>query len=208
MICILHAHQQGREASMLQHKVHDEIIEFMGTNVLAILNGLNEKSITEQEGFASIGMEFSVINENYWYPFNTLLNAFRLMMEKKAGNTLFSIGRHVIEYSHFPEMNTIEEGLASIDKAYHMNCSYMNGDSFYDPDHDEMKEGIGHYRYVKVPDANEAFMLCDDPFPCEFDRGLITRVAQAFDRSAKVIHDDEFGCRSKGSKSCRYIVIW
>jgi len=197
---------------MLQHKVSDDVIEFMGTNVLAILNVINGKKsndIKPNRGeYSSIGMEVSVVNERYWYPLNTILSAFDLMLEKRADNTLFSLGRHVLDYARFPQIDNIHDALSIMDKVYHMNCSYTSGESFYDYKADEMQEGIGHYRYVKVPDENEAFMVCDNPFPCDFDRGLITKIAQAFDKSAKVLHDDQFGCRKKGKHSCRYIIIW
>ena len=169
---------------------------------------LNDKNINSGDAFSSVGLEMSVVNENYWYPFNTILNAFNLMMERNAGNSLFSIGRHVFEYAKLPEMKNIEDALAMLDTIYHMNCTSINGESFYDDNCSEMKEGIGHYRYVKVPGQNEAFMVCDDPFPCDFNRGLITKIAQAFDKNAKVIHDDQFGCKSHGHKACRYIIIW
>lgn len=197
----------SQEGHMLHQKVCDDVIEFMGTNVLAIFNGLNNRNDQFNE-FSSVGLEMSVINEKHWYPFNTLINAFNLMLDKKAENTLFSIGRHVLDFAKFPKIDSIEDALGLMDKIYHMNCTDKNGESYYNSKTDEMKDGIGNYRYIKVPGQNEAFMLCDDPFPCEFNRGLITKFAQSFDKNAKVIHDDQFGCKNKGGSACRYIIIW
>ncbi len=69
---------------MLQQKVCDEVIEFMGSNVLAILNSLRNSEEIMTNDYRSIGLEMSVVNENYWYPFNTLLHAFDLILDRKS----------------------------------------------------------------------------------------------------------------------------
>jgi hypothetical protein len=50
--------------------------------------------------------------------------------------------------------------------------------------------------------------VCDNPYPCAFDRGIITAMAQGFELQAKVVHDDAKPCRKQGAESCTYIASW
>ena len=72
----------------------------------------------------------------------------------------------------------------------------------------EMTEGIGHYGYEKVENKNKIISKCENPFPCYFDRGLLTAMAQKFENTAEVKHDDSKSCRRKGGESCTYIITW
>ena len=69
-----------------------------------------------------------------------------------------------------------------------------------------MIEGIGHYGYNKLPDTNMIISVCNNPYPCSFDRGIITEMARKFQPYATVSHDDSKPCRNKGADSCTYVI--
>ncbi|HOV14530.1 MAG TPA: hypothetical protein PK771_09625, partial [Spirochaetota bacterium] len=97
--------------------------------------------------------------------------------------------------------------IQSIDIAYHLNHR-KNGKVLFDTQNGKMFEGIGHYGYEKVDDKNMIICECKNPYPCAFDKGIITAMAQKFESKAKVIHDDSKPCRKNGTDSCTYIVTW
>ncbi len=50
-------------------------------------------------------------------------------------------------------------------------------------------------------------MECSTPYPCAFDEGIVTGLAQRFEPTATVAHDRK-GCRKRGDPSCNYNVTW
>ena len=67
--------------------------------------------------------------------------------------------------------------------------------------------GIGNYASTEAG-PRKVTLVCDNPYPCDFDRGIITAVAQRFERAARVTHDDHAACRKTGASSCTYHVTW
>jgi hypothetical protein len=70
--------------------------------------------------------------------------------------------------------------------------------------------GIGHYSYKKISD-DVAEIICDNLYPCDFDRGIIEAMARKF----KPIHTivitelvETNGCRKRGGESCLYRIFW
>jgi len=51
-------------------------------------------------------------------------------------------------------------------------------------------------------------MVCDDPYPCDYDMGIITSFAKKFDKMATVRHAEHLPCKKKGADSCTYLVKW
>ena len=97
-----------------------------------------------------------------------------------------------------PDLDNIQKALASIDVAYHMN--HRNG-------------RIGNYKLVSFDgEKKTAKLVCDNPYPCDFDKGIITAIARTFKPTtstiANVVHDDTEPCRKKGADSCTYSVTW
>ncbi len=68
---------------------------------------------------------------------------------------------------------------------------------------------IGHYR-CEPAGPTAARILCDNPYPCEFDRGIIQAMARRFagGRSVSVRHDESHTCRNQDSESCAHVVTW
>jgi hypothetical protein len=69
-----------------------------------------------------------------------------------------------------------------------------------------MLEGIGHYGYA--PGEREIISVCNTPYPCDLDRGILTAMARAYEPNCRVAHDDSRPCRKRGADSCTYVVTW
>ncbi|MFW9997033.1 MAG: hypothetical protein ACFFD4_33630 [Candidatus Odinarchaeota archaeon] len=185
---------------MAQFVANDRNVLVNGRTIMSIVDGMGLFSSLVEYFFHRAGLPRPceiVADENHWYPQQKWLDAFRLISEKVGAKTLFLIGKKIPENAAFPpDINNIEAALESINIAYHMNHkNYREG-------------GIGSYGYEKTPGKNEAIMVCDNPYPCDFDLGIITAMAKRFSRWAIVTHDDSQPCRKHGAESCTYTVTW
>ncbi len=147
----------------------------------------------------------------YWYNQQYWLNAFKMIYENIGPKTLYAIGLKIPETAVWPpEIDSIEKALASIDVAYHLNHR-LNQKILYNSETKKMEEGIGHYHFELVS-PRKAKMFCDNPYPCDFDKGIITCIARKFQppdsKFVFVSHDDSLPCRNKGADSCTYWVEW
>jgi hypothetical protein len=69
-------------------------------------------------------------------------------------------------------------------------------------------EGIGHMIATPVENEQRMVVVCEDPYTCDFSRGIVGGLANRFDIGAKTSHDNNSPCRKKGADSCTYIVWW
>jgi hypothetical protein len=169
-------------------------VEVLGQTVLSVVDGMG--------AFRSLALEIlrrhGVDNPKpeSWYRQQPWLDSFKEIYERVGKSTLNLIGRKIPENAKFPaEIDTIDKALASIDVAYHMN--HRGGE-------------IGHYEFSKLA-PSRAKLVCANPYPCEFDSGLILSVARRFPpagRTPSVTHDETQPCRRKGGASCTYVVSW
>ena len=83
-----------------------------------------------------------------------------------------------------------------------------HGEVMYDETTGSLVEGIGHYGFEPLPGQKAIRSLCKNPYPCDFDRGILTAMARRFERSAVVRHDATQPCRQHGGESCTYHVRW
>ena len=81
----------------------------------------------------------------------------------------------------------------------------------YDSETGTIRGGIGHYSFKKIGDK-EIKLTCNNSYPCDFDRGIITNTAVNFvpkdSKFLRVEHDKSGLCRNKGDKQCNYLVTW
>jgi len=137
------------------------------------------------------------IQQNSWYPQQIILDIYKTIYETIGANTLFLIGKSVPERAIFPpEIDSLRKALSSIDTAYHINNRGKN---------------IGYYKFRRTEERT-AVMVCNNPFPCDFDRGIISAMTDKFKpkgcfHKAKLTHD-EGTCRNKSDDSCTYIISW
>ncbi|HET6345883.1 MAG TPA: hypothetical protein VFH51_13185, partial [Myxococcota bacterium] len=147
------------------------------------------------------------INREAWYSQAAWLKAFEGIASSIGVQVLFKIGKNVPKHAVFPpQVKDIHAALQSLDVAYHMNHR-KGGHPMFNYNTGHMMEGIGHYKYEKRDKSKEALMVCENPYPCDFDRGVIQGLAERFEAQVKVAHDTG-PCRKKGENSCRYVVTW
>ncbi len=134
-----------------------------------------------------------------WYSQQKYLDAFKEIYDEIGERTLFMIGKAIPEFAEFPpDIDSLEKGLRVLDQAYHMN--HRGGP-------------IGHYRLTEFyEEENYAVMVCENPYPSEFDRGLLTAMLRKFRPAnsikADVIRDLKKESRVDGADTCTYILKW
>lgn len=169
-------------------------VEVAGQAVLSVVDGMGVMKVLATQMLERHGIRNP--EPGLWYPQQPWLDTFREIADQVGPNTVYQIGVKIPENATFPpEIDSIEKALASIDVAYHMN--HRDGE-------------IGHYHYTKTGDRS-AKMICPNPYPCEFDRGIISAMCRKFKPAEAVVyvtHDDSQACRKKGGESCTYKVSW
>lgn len=182
--------------TMAGYRALDANVEVSGETVYAIIDGMGAFRETALKILAKQGIVNPQPGE--WYKQQAWLNAFSVISEKLGSDALFNIGMKVSENADFlPGIETLDKALSVIDAAYH--TSHRNGE-------------IGHYYFdVRSDDSYE--MVCKTPYPCDFDRGLLTALCSRYKPAgttarAVVTHDDSKPCRKKGADSCTYLVTW
>jgi hypothetical protein len=178
---------------MAQFISYDPNVEVTGAGVLSIVAALGAdiSPVLTLHGLASL-------KPDGWYPQQNWLNVLKAIHDRKV-NAMFdlvSVGMKIPDKALFPpEINSIPSALLSLDVAYHMN--HRGGE-------------IGHYQARCIAD-NHIDVICDAPYPCDFDYGIIYGMVRRF-RSAgaqfTVRHQDPGTCRQRGDNICTYHVTW
>ncbi|HXK12529.1 MAG TPA: hypothetical protein VMT70_23030 [Vicinamibacteria bacterium] len=184
-------------------------VEVNGETVWSIVDGMGAFRQTALNILAEHGIVDP--RPGQWYSQQSWLEAFRTISDRVGGNTLYAIGRKIPENAQFPpQITDIRAALRSIDVAYHMNHR-RGGEVLFDPATGRMLEGIGHYRYEEA-DERRLRVIGVNPYPCEFDRGIVTAVAGRFRPAGvpflDVVHRDDQPCRRRKGESCTYEVAW
>lgn len=192
---------------MAQFIAFDKNIEVNGQTILAVVDALDKAKAKD------IALE--VLEENNlfdiepdkWYKQEYWLNTFKTISEEMGETILFFIGKSIIDNAEFPpEIDTIEKGLRSIDVAFHMNHK-KDGKLMFNAKDDSMTEGIGHYSVTEIG-KNKIKMVCENPYPCDFDRGIITAMARKFEQLAEVKIERGTKGRKDGENSSSYVISW
>lgn len=182
---------------MAQFTAFDENVKVKGQTILSIVKALP----VDQEAKCEMLHAHGIINPvaGNWYPQQAWLNAFKELSEKFGDHLLFKIGGIIPDHAAFPPgTDTLKHALQSIDKAYQMN--HRGGE-------------IGSYRLVDFNEKEKkAVMICQTPYPSEFDRGIISAMLQKHRPASSVkqsVHlDTTKTSRTKGSHSCTYKLFW
>ncbi len=138
---------------------------------------------------------YPIVND-VWYNQQKWLNAFKELAQTNFLN-LVAIGMKIPDLAAWPpNVVTVHDALASIGMAYPMN--HRNGE-------------IGSYIYTPTGE-NSGVMVCANPYPSDFDYGLIYRTVQKFrDASSTklmVKRDESKPSRIGGGESCTFLVEW
>jgi hypothetical protein len=169
-------------------------VEVNGETVYAIVDGMGGFKAKATKILEDNGIHDP--KPGLWYSQQAWLNAFKTISEQVGNSTLYSIGQKIPENAKFPpEINDIHKALSAIDMAYQMN--HRNGT-------------IGNYFYEKTGERSAKF-LCTNPYPDEFDKGIIVAMAKKFKLpvfNLKVVVDETKPIRMKGGDSTTFLVNW
>jgi hypothetical protein len=183
-----------KELSMAQYKALAPDVEVNGPTVLSFINDMGAFKVMFQKILAENGIIDP--KEECWYSQQNWLDAFKVIAQKTGPATLKKIGMNIPSAAIWPpQIDSIEKALASIDIAYHIN--HRGGE-------------IGHYQFEKVNDRSSR-IICDNPYPCDFDKGLIEATAIRFANVGEYPlckHQDPQVCRKTGASICTYLVTW
>lgn len=175
---------------MAEYVAFDPEVEIKGSAVLVVMEAIGDQSIPimEKHGLANI-------KEDEWYSQQTYLDAFRELAEI-GFLTLVSVGMKIPDVADFPPIESVEEALQLLDVAYHMN--HRGGD-------------IGEYRLEEIHE-NSAVMICQNPYPSDFDYGIIYRLVQKYrpsnSKNLTVTRLDDPPNRQQGGDACTYVIEW
>ncbi|WP_247003762.1 hypothetical protein [Halosolutus gelatinilyticus] len=133
------------------------------------------------------------IDPDEWYPLTIPLAMLYDMRDEYGGVRMRNMGQNIPEHVEFPpDITDVDNALRSIDTAYHAN---------------HRGSEIGFYEFQEEG-PNEGIMVCENPYPCEFDKGLIRGVARKFANNPVEVEEVGDQCRSDGGHRCEYRVEW
>lgn len=169
--------------------------EVLGTAILSIINGMEFSQSRALKILSENGI--TTIQGDVWYPMTGVLRAFSRVFEKVGPSTVRAIGRKVPENAQMPpDIDSLEKALRSLDLAYQMN---HRGPS-----------ARGGYHCQPVG-ARHVRMVCDNPYPCDMDLGILDAFADKFRPKDSVrvrIEHDTRTCRLRGDGACTYDITW
>lgn len=178
---------------MAQFIAFDPKVEVNGQTVAAVIAGFSPFHSLALDILCKHGIPEP--QPGAWYSQQQWLDAFRDIAER-AETSFFRIGSRILDHADCPtEIDSVTEAMAAIDVAYHMN--HRGGE-------------IGSYYFTQTT-PKSGCVVCRNPYPCDFDRGIIHAMLLRFapdNRRARVQHDDTRPCRKNGAESCTYLVSW
>lgn len=177
---------------MAEYVAFEPGVEVRGVTILSVTKGLGDAAVPVMKKH-----NFHPFQEDGWYNLQAFLDMFR---ELKIGNflNLVAIGMNIPDLVVWPpEIIGVHAALSSIDVAYHMN--HRGGE-------------IGSYHYTPTGER-EGVMVCNNPYPSDFDYGLIYRTVQKFREDSSsagmtVKRDDTIPNRKTGGDECVYHITW
>lgn len=131
-----------------------------------------------------------------WYGLEPYM-AFLAQVDALHGReALQAMGRAIPDTSRFPpELDSLERALRLLDVAYQVN--HRGGP-------------IGRYQ-VRLLEPGRAEMLCETPYPCDLELGILERLVERFDRGdpqTGVLHRPGPLCRRLGARGCLFDLRW
>ena len=133
------------------------------------------------------------IDPEEWYPLEIPLAMLYNMRDQYGDVRMRNMGQNIPEHVEFPpNLSEVDNALRGINEAYHQN---------------HRGSEIGFYEFQQE-DSKEGIMTCENPYPCEFDKGLIKGVAKKFANNPVTVEEIGDQCRADGDQHCEYRVEW
>lgn len=183
---------------MATYEAFDRGVEINGQTVLTIVEEAMGKFSDEyrERALAALADEgISDPDPDEWYPQQSWLNAFEAIADDLQPHVLDRLGETLPDVADWPnEYESVPAGLRSIGEAYQRN--HRGGE-------------IGSYEFEQV-DESTGQITCHNPYPCQYDRGLIRGVARKYAPVDAFVFIEETGetCRRNGGDTCTYTVHW
>jgi len=180
----------------MNNQVIPSEVQVLGQSIMAMIGGMELLKSRAMKILADNGIP--QLEPQGWYPMRNALTAIKSIEEKIGPVTMRAVGRKVPEHAKFPpEITTIEQALRSLNVAYQMNHRGQQGGN------------IGGYRFDTAGHGGR--MVCDNPYPCNFDHGIIEALCERFRPKDSVwvrVEHAPLGCRHKGGSDCTYLISW
>ncbi len=179
---------------MAQFIAHDPNVEVVGAVILSAIAHLKSDVVPllEKHGIFDV-------QPDRWYPQQAFLDALRDIQEGWSfGNStvdLMSIGMRIPDNAVWPpDVNSVEDALESIEVAYQLN--HRGGE-------------IGHYE-IEFAEPHHIRMVCDNPYPSDFDYGIIYRTVKKFSPKGQTfqVQRADSPSRLKGDDYCVYDIFF
>jgi hypothetical protein len=183
---------------MVSYEAFDQNVKIDGQVVYAVVEeamGRFSDTYREQALTALTEEGIDDPSSGEWYPQQAWLDAFEAIAEELQPHVLDRLGQQIPQVATWPnDFDTVPESLQSINEAYQRN--HKGGD-------------IGEYQFEQI-DEQTGEIVCHNPYPCPFDRGLIRGVAQQSASVDAFVFIEETGttCRRDGAATCQYTVHW
>lgn len=165
-------------------------VKIIGQTINSIKKAFVSEALATKFIVEAVGED---IDPEKFYLAEDFLNAMKNIGSSMNPAVLRNVGTKIIESAQWPQgIDSLSAGLASISVAYKMN---------HKPNDPSI---IGDYIYAKTGEGKYT-ITCTNPYPCEFDEGIVNGVARTFEKSVYVKHMDG-PCRKKGDDRCVYQV--
>jgi hypothetical protein len=187
-----------------------EKFEAWGVALLAYVNAFKQYPTVLEKYFKRLGFGVDLdpeVLKTTWVPMAEWIRVTHDLVDEVGSSTVYNIGKRISERAMVPpEVDSATAVLMGMDFAFHMNHR-QDGVVMFDPQTGVMLDGIGHYRCELQADGSSATMACDNPYPCDMDRGLLNGFAARFEPAVSVAHQSS-ACRKKGDSTCVYLIQW
>jgi hypothetical protein len=197
----------------MQFQPFEPDIEVNGQTVYSVVDGFRlfrrlASSILQQEGIGRMKSDGDLaLDRSGWYSQAAWLRAFARIADEAGSGALFAIGRQIPDNAQFPPgVVDVPSAIQAIDVGYHLNHR-KRGQVMFDPKTNTKLAGIGSYG-CRAEGPRRIVSECNNPYPCDFDRGILLAMARRFELQAQVEHDDTKPCRKQGRDSCTYVITW
>ena len=180
---------------MTRYVAYDSNVEVRGGVLTSVLSGMGVLQKKAHEILKTHGIDNP--DPDSWYRQQAWLDCFETIEKAFGSKVIFDIGAKIYQSAKWPEgVEDIPGAVCSINEAYQMN--HRGGE-------------IGYYK-CQVLDENNIQLICHNPYPCEFDHGLITSVANQFRPEGvfmiEVQHEHPDKCRKNLCEECVFLINW
>jgi hypothetical protein len=184
-------------------------VEMAGSRAAAIVERLGFQTLAShfllREGLGSLSPDGRVAFEpDSWYPVRGFVKAAHRFLSELGPRALFNVG--VAAPGLAGRSADLAECVARLDIAHHRGFR-LRGRSMHDPATGRITPGVGRYRAEPLGERWLA-ITASGPWPCELDRGFLTRLVLDVAPDAVITHDEEQPCRKRGARRCRFFVRW